>query len=88
VLYQHPEIAAAAAVGVPDNLYGEEVAAVVVLKPGAKISEQEIINYCKARLADFKCPKTVHFVDDIPKGPTGKLLKRELARMLSTDYTD
>jgi len=88
VLYQHPDIAAAAAVGVPDNLYGEEVAAVVVLKPGAKSSEQEIIDYCKARLADFKCPKTVHFVDDIPKGPTGKLLKRELAKMLSTDYAD
>ena len=83
VLYQHPDIAAAAAVGVPDNLYGEEVAAVVVLKPGAKSSEQEMIEYCKARLADYKCPKTVHFVDDIPKGPTGKLLKRELAKMLS-----
>jgi len=83
VLYQHPDIATAAAVGVPDNLYGEEVAAVVVLKPGAKSSEQEIVDYCKARLADFKCPKTVHFVDDIPKGPTGKLLKRELAKMFS-----
>jgi acyl-CoA synthetase (AMP-forming)/AMP-acid ligase II len=55
----------------------------VVLKPGAKTSEQDVIDYCKARLADFKCPKTVHFVDDIPKGPTGKLLKRELAKMLS-----
>jgi len=83
VLYQHPDIAAAAALGVPDNLYGEEVAAVVVLKPGASASEQDVIDYCKARLADFKCPKTVHFVDDIPKGPTGKLLKRELAKMLS-----
>ena len=83
VLYQHPDIAAAAAVGVPDELYGEEVAAVVVLKSGAKTSEQEVIDFCKARLADFKCPKTVHFVEDIPKGPTGKLLKRELARMLS-----
>jgi long-chain acyl-CoA synthetase len=88
VLYQHPDIAAAAAVGVPDNLYGEEVAAVVVLKPGARISEQDVIDYCKARLADFKCPKTVHFVEDIPKGPTGKLLKRELAKMLSKGYTD
>ena len=67
----------------PDQLYGEEVAAVVVLKPGATTAEQEVIDYCKSRLADFKCPKTVHFVDDIPKGPTGKLLKRELARMLS-----
>jgi long-chain acyl-CoA synthetase len=83
VLYQHPAVAAAAAVGVKDELYGEEVAAVVVLKPGANTSAQEMIDYCKARLADFKCPKTVHFVEDIPKGPTGKLLKRELAKMLS-----
>jgi long-chain acyl-CoA synthetase len=83
VLYQHPGVAAAAAVGVPDELYGEEVAAVIVLKPGASVSEQEVIDYCKARLADFKCPKTVRFVEDIPKGPTGKLLKRELAKMLS-----
>jgi long-chain acyl-CoA synthetase len=88
VLYQHPDVAAAAAVGVPDELYGEEVAAVIVLKPGATISQQDVIDYCKARLADFKCPKTVHFVEDIPKGPTGKLLKRELAKILSTDYTD
>jgi long-chain acyl-CoA synthetase len=88
VLYQHPDVAAAAVVGVPDSLYGEEVAAVIVLKPGAKTSEQEVIDYCKGQLADFKCPKTVHFVEDIPKGPTGKLLKRELARILSTDYTD
>jgi acyl-CoA synthetase (AMP-forming)/AMP-acid ligase II len=83
VLYQHPAIAAAAAVGVPDELYGEEVAAVVVLKPGASTTEDEVIAHCKARLADFKCPKTVIFVEDIPKGPTGKLLKRELAKMLS-----
>jgi long-chain acyl-CoA synthetase len=82
VLYQHKGVAAAAAVGVPDDLYGEEVAAVIVLKDGAKSSEQEVIEFCKARLADYKCPKTVHFVDDIPKGPTGKLLKRELAQML------
>ena len=88
VLYQHPEIAAAAAVGIKDELYGEEVAAVVVLKPGANVAEQEVINFCKARLADFKCPKTVRFVEDIPKGPTGKLLKRELAKMLSADYAD
>jgi long-chain acyl-CoA synthetase len=81
VLYQHPQVAAAAVIGVPDELYGEEVAAVVVLKPDAKTSEQEVIDFCKARLADYKCPKTVRFVEDIPKGPTGKLLKRELAQM-------
>jgi len=82
VLYQHPNVAAAAAVGVPDDLYGEEIAAVIVLKDGTKVSEQEVIDFCKARLADYKCPKSVQFVHDIPKGPTGKLLKRELVRML------
>ena len=81
VLYQHPAIAAAAVVGIPDSLYGEEVAAVVVLKKGATSSEAEVIEFCKARLADYKCPKTVRFVEDIPKGPTGKLLKRELAKI-------
>jgi long-chain acyl-CoA synthetase len=81
VLYQHPQIAAAAVIGVPDELYGEEVAAVVVLKRNATTSEQEVIDFCKARLADYKCPKTVRFVEDIPKGPTGKLLKRELQQM-------
>ncbi|HXQ70260.1 MAG TPA: AMP-binding protein [Pyrinomonadaceae bacterium] len=83
VLYQHPQIGAAAVIGVPDELYGEEVAAVVVLKPGEKISEQEVMEFCKARLADYKCPKTVRFVEDIPKGPTGKLLKRELAQIFN-----
>ncbi len=78
VLYQHPAVAAAAAIGVPDQLYGEEVAAVVVLKEGGEATEEEIIAFCRARLADYKCPKTVRFVSEIPKGPTGKLLKREL----------
>lgn len=81
VLYQHPQIAAAAVIGVPDELYGEEVAAVIVLKPDEQLSEQDVIEFCKARLADYKCPKTVRFIPDIPKGPTGKLLKRELAQM-------
>jgi long-chain acyl-CoA synthetase len=81
VLYQHPQIAAAAVIGIPDELYGEDVAAVVVLKPDAKVSEGEVIEFCKAKLADYKCPKTIRFVEDIPKGPTGKLLKRELAQM-------
>ena len=79
VLYQHPAVAAAAAIGVPDELYGEEVAAFVVLKEGREAAEDEIIAFCRAHLADYKCPKTVRFVKEIPKGPTGKLLKRELA---------
>jgi long-chain acyl-CoA synthetase len=81
VLYQHPAVAAAATIGVPDQLYGEEVAAFVVLKDGMKLTEGELIEYCKQGLADYKCPKSVRFVADIPKGPTGKLLKRELAQI-------
>jgi len=80
VLYQHPAVAAAATIGVPDQLYGEEVAAFVVLKEGTEASAEEFLAFCRARLADYKCPKTVRFVKEIPKGPTGKLLKRELAQ--------
>jgi long-chain acyl-CoA synthetase len=80
VLYQHPAVAAAATVGVPDPLFGEEVAAFVVLKEGKEATEPELIAHCRAHLADYKCPKSVRFVGDIPKGPTGKLLKRELTR--------
>ncbi len=83
ILYQHPAVAAAATIGIPDPLYGEEVAAFVVLKDGLKVSEEELIGYCTIRLADYKCPKSVRIVRDIPKGPTGKLLKRELAKVFS-----
>jgi long-chain acyl-CoA synthetase len=79
VLYQHPAVAAAAVVGVPDELYGEDVAAFVVLRDDASITEDELKEFCRQQLADYKCPKTVRFVKEIPKGPTGKLLKRELA---------
>jgi long-chain acyl-CoA synthetase len=80
VLYRHPAVAAAAAVGVPDELYGEEVAAFVVLKEGARASAEELIEFCRAHLADFKCPKQVRFLAEMPKGPTGKVLKRKLTR--------
>ena len=83
VLYQHPAVAAAATIGVPDPLYGEEVVAFIVPKNGAKVREEELINHCKDQLADYKCPKSIRIVEDIPKGPTGKLLKRELAKIFS-----
>ena len=59
----------------------------VVLSSGedmSPVSTQDIIGFCKLHLADYKCPKTVHFVEDIPKGPTGKLLKRELAKLFQS----
>ena len=78
VLYQHPAVASAATIGVPDQLYGEEVAAFIVRREGQPLTKDEIAAFCRARLADYKCPKTITFVKEIPKGPTGKLLKREL----------
>ena len=88
ILYQHPSVIAAAAMGVPDPLYGEEVAAFLVLKDGMTVSEEDLLSYCKQRLADYKCPKTIRFVAEIPKGPTGKLLKRELSRLYSSSLAD
>lgn len=84
VLYQHPAVAAAATIGVPDQLYGEEVAAFIVLREGKEATAEEIIAFCRAQLADYKCPKTVRLVKEIPKGPTGKLLKRELASLYAS----
>jgi long-chain acyl-CoA synthetase len=82
-LYEHPAVTAAATIGIPDKLYGEEVAAFVVLKNEETATEEELLHHCRERLADFKCPKSIHFVQDIPKGPTGKLLKRELAKQFA-----
>ena len=85
VLYRHPAVAAAATIGVPDALYGEEVAAFVVLKEDARATSGELMEYCRAHLADFKCPKTIRFIAEMPKGPTGKVLKRELARLFVSE---
>jgi long-chain acyl-CoA synthetase len=84
VLYQHPSVAAAATIGVPDQLYGEEVAAFIVLKEGKQATEEELIAHCQSELADYKCPKSIRIVKGIPKGPTGKLLKRELTRIYAS----
>jgi long-chain acyl-CoA synthetase len=81
VLYQHPKVKDAATIGVPDELYGEEVLSFIVLRDGEEATEKELVDYCRVRLADFKCPKSIEFVEGIPKGPTGKLLKRELTRV-------
>ena len=78
ILYQHPSVREAAIIGIPDPYWVEKVHAVIVLKTGQKATSDAIIGYCKERLAHFKAPKSVTFVQDLPKNPAGKILKREL----------
>ncbi len=80
VLHQHPLILEATVIGVPDAYWGESVKAIVVLKPGEIIDEQEVIEYCKSRLASYKKPKSVDFIDALPKNAAGKVMKDELLK--------
>ncbi len=77
-LFAHPAVFEVAVVGVPDDQWGEVPKALVVLKPGARATEEELIRFCRDRLAHFKVPKSVEFFDALPKGGTGKILKGEL----------
>jgi long-chain acyl-CoA synthetase len=78
VLYEHPAVAEAAVIGVPHPEFGEEIAAVLALKPGESATAEELRLYVKGRVAAYKYPRTVHIVAELPKGPTGKILKREI----------
>jgi long-chain acyl-CoA synthetase len=80
VLYAHPDVLEAAVVGMPDETLGEEVAALVVPRPGAAVTPGELQTWAKERVAAYKYPRRVVFVEELPKGPTGKILKRSIKR--------
>jgi len=79
VLYEHPAVREAAVLGVPHDEYGEEVGAAVALKDGAEATPDELRDFVKGQVAAYKYPRVVWLVDDLPKGPTGKILKREIS---------
>jgi long-chain acyl-CoA synthetase len=80
VLYTHEAIYEAAVVGVPDAEHGEEVKAFISLAPDARAGPDEIVQFCRERLAAYKYPRIVEILESLPKGPTGKILRKELRR--------
>jgi fatty-acyl-CoA synthase len=78
MLYKHPAVLEAACIAIPHEQWGETIAAIVVLKPGMTVTEGEIIEFCRANMAHFKCPRAVSFVDALPRTATGKIQKNVL----------
>jgi long-chain acyl-CoA synthetase len=81
VLFDHPKILEACAIGVPDEYRGETVKAFIVVKEGETLTQEEIVSYCKEKLAAYKVPKIIEFMDELPKSAVGKILRRELREM-------
>jgi long-chain acyl-CoA synthetase len=78
VLYEHPAVHEAAVIGIPHESLGEEVTAAVSLKPGSEATAEDLRDYVKERVAAYKYPRKVWVLDELPKGPTGKISKREI----------
>jgi len=81
VIYKHPAVADCAVIGVPHELWGEAVHAVITFRPGQSVSETDLIAWCKdGRLTPYKCPKSVGVIDEMPLSPTNKIMKNELRK--------
>ncbi len=81
-MYKHPSILDAAAVGIPDDQYGEEIMCCCVLKPDCQCTEEELIEHCREHLGDYKTPKKVKIMDELPKGPSGKIQRLKLPKIV------
>jgi acyl-CoA synthetase (AMP-forming)/AMP-acid ligase II len=84
VLAEHPSIGEVSVVGIPDSKWGERVHAVAVIRSGRTATESELVEFCRGKIADFKLPRTIDFWPELPKGPTGKIQKREILDRLVT----
>lgn len=78
VIYEHPAILEAAVIGVPDDIFGEEVLAVIVTKEGSHVTEEELKTFLSDKLADYKVPKFIRFTEELPRNPSGKILKYQI----------
>lgn len=87
VIIQHEAVSLVAVIGVPNDQFGEEVKACIVLKEGKQISEEDLINWCKTKMAAYKYPRTIQFMDALPMSATGKILKKELRNIGLTQKT-
>ena len=83
VLYLHPAVREACAFGIPDKKWGEAVAAAVALKEGASATDEELISFCKERLASYKKPQLIYFLQELPKSGIGKILRKDLVKRYS-----
>jgi malonyl-CoA/methylmalonyl-CoA synthetase len=84
VIHQHQQVSESCVIGIPDEKWGEKVVAAVVLKPGVTMTPKEIQNHCKQHLLDWKCPKEVFFLEELPRNKMGKIIKDEVAKFFLT----